>query len=69
MVEVESLYGFPIWVSIIADADFAQYGYYYEIFRDENGDVLLDYGNTYDQNYDDSLEYACGIAERLEFNV
>jgi hypothetical protein len=67
MIEVASIYGFPIWVCILPDADFNTYGYYYEIYMDEDGSKRIDYGNTYDKDYCNSLEYACGIAERLEF--
>ena len=67
MYEVTSTYGFPIWVCLTPDADFERYGYFYQIYKDENGDCLIDWGNTYDQDYDSSFEWVCTIAERLEF--
>lgn len=67
MVEVISLYNEPIWVRVTPDADFETYGYYYEIYLDQNGDRLLDWGNTYDHNEDSSLEWVCNIAEILTY--
>lgn len=69
MVEVTSIYGTSIWVRITPDADFKNNGYYYEVYRDENGDSdPIDFGCTYDQSYDRSLDYACDMAERLDYN-
>ncbi len=67
MVEVISIYGTQLWVRILPDADFETYGYYYEIYLDENGDSLLDSGDTYDKDYDSALEWACNWAEQIEY--
>lgn len=66
MYEVICANGRPVYVTMKPDAMFEEYGYYYEVFADMSGDVLLDWGNTYDPNesYESALDYVCGIVER-----
>ena len=71
MTEVISATGKPVWVNVQPDACFEEYGYYYEVFADKNGDRLLDWGNTNDPNESeaDAIEWICGVAEITDYGV
>lgn len=71
MVEVFSITGTPVWVRVMLDAYPEEYGWYYEVYADENGDKLLDWGNTYDasESEEDVLEWACGVAENTDYGI
>lgn len=43
--------GKTVWFCIQPDAEFDTYGYYVEVYRDENGNTRIDYFNTY--NFDE----------------
>lgn len=44
--------GKTVWFSLQPDAEFDTYGYYVEVYSDEDGDTRIDYFNTY--NFDES---------------
>lgn len=61
--------GRPVWVTLDKDACFEEYGYYYEVYADENGDSILDWGNTHDpeESYESAWEWLISIVERSEY--
>lgn len=44
--------GKTVWFCLQPDAEFDTYGYYVEVYSDEDGDTRVDYFNTY--NFDES---------------
>lgn len=67
MAEVTSLLGTPLWVTVWRDDDYDGSGYAYKICEDKDGTSVIDAGHTYDHDYTPALEYACGLAETLEY--
>jgi hypothetical protein len=70
MYEVICADGRPVYVTMQPDAYFEEYGYYYEVFADENGDRLIDWGNTYDakESYESALDWLVGVLEISAYN-
>lgn len=70
MHEVKTANGRVVYVALQPDAMFDEYGYYYEVFADENGDDLIDWGNTYDakESYESALDWLIGVIEISEYN-
>ena len=69
MVRVETANGRVVYATLQPDADFDNYGYYYEVFADENGDQRIDWGNTYEpvRDFDVALDWLIGVLEETAY--